>query len=102
MKKRIILTTLAIIVALGIGSSGWVFNLLKDRETAADREFSVLKQSFDQQYGTEGITITQLVAPKKVYAASWTSPDKASHVSWNIGGVWVTVWNGKIPEATTP
>jgi hypothetical protein len=100
--RRKIIWGIAIIVLLALVSSGWVFNILRDRETAADRELATLQESFGKQYGTDGITITQLVSPDKVYAASWTSKDGTTHVSWNIGGIWVTVFNGKAPESATP
>ena len=101
MKKKII-WGIAIVILIGAASSGWIFNVLKDRETALDRELATLQESFGKQYGTDGITITQLVSPDKVYAASWTSKDGVTHVSWNIGGIWVTVFNGRAPESVIP
>jgi hypothetical protein len=63
---------------------------------------AVLQTTFVQQYGGQA-TIKQLVSPDKVYAAVWIGEDGLSHVSWNIGGLWVTVWNSeKSTSAPTP
>ena len=99
MKKKII-WGFVITVLVVIASSGWVFTILRDRETAADKELATLQTSFVKQYGSEAI-VTQIVSPDKVYAASWTSKDGTTHVSWNIGGIWVTVFNSP-PTTTTP
>lgn len=99
MKRK--LMTIGLITLLVVATcSGWVFNVVKSRSNARANEFAALQSTFNQQYGTDGVTIKQLVSPKKVYVAVWTSKDGASHVSWNIGGLWVTVFSSEIP--TTP
>lgn len=99
MKKRI-LWSIAIVVLLVVSSSGWIFYTVQNRSDAREKELTTLASSFNQQYGTDGITIKQMVSPDKVYVAVWTSKDGTTHVSWSIGGIWVTVWNGEI--STTP
>jgi hypothetical protein len=87
-------------VALLVAGSGWVYNICRDndKETKSS-ELAALQVSFVQQYGGEA-KIEQLVSPSKVYASLWTDKEGISHVSWNIGGLWVTVWTS--PENTTP
>jgi hypothetical protein len=99
VKKRII-TIVAVILVIAIAGSGWGYYFAKSRQSAKDLELTNLQSSFSQWYGTDGITVTQIVSPSKVYAASWTSKDGATHVSWSIGGVWVTVINGQPPAPT--
>lgn len=99
MKKRI-LWSITILALVAAASSGWIFNTVQDRSEARDRELATLQSAFAKQYGTDGITITQLVSPDKVYVAVWTDKDGTTHVSWNIGGLWVTVFSGDIPTTT--
>lgn len=96
MKKRIMWVILVIIL-LAVASSGWIINTVRSRDNAKDKELATLTSAFNQQYGTDGITIKQIVSPEKVYVAVWTNKDGATQVSWNIGGLWVTVYSGEIP-----
>ena len=100
MKKKI-LTVAVVILVVALTGSGWGYTLVKDKNNEKVQELTQLNSSFAQQYGA-GATITQMVSPKKVYAASWTGKDGITHISWNIGGLWVTVWNGDTPVPVTP
>jgi hypothetical protein len=101
MKHKIIWGVL-IVILLIVACSGWIFNFTKERADAKNKELVTLQSSFTKQYGTDGITINQIVSPGKVYAASWTSKDGIMHVSWSIGGIWVTVYNSSTPTTITP
>lgn len=92
-KNKILQIVVAVIVSIVLISSGWVYNLVsKNNELVKGNEMASLQTTFTQQYGSSAV-IKQLVAPSKVYAALWTDGENISHVSWNIGGLWVTVWN---------
>lgn len=99
MNKKLLMI-LAIVIIVAGATSGWVFNFIKSQKYARDKELTAVQSSFDRQYGIDGITIMQMVSPKKVYAVSWKSKDGLSHVSWNIGGIWVMVYTA--PESTAP
>ena len=99
MKKRIV-WIITIVLLLVLTSSGWVYVAVESRNNAKTRELSELQTAFAQQYGNEAV-MKQLVSVEKVYAAYWTRPDGTPYVSWNVGGVWVTVHIGKTPEAVT-
>jgi len=92
--------TLLILILVATAVSGWTITFIKNREATKDKELVALQSSFAKQYGTDGITVTQLVSPDKVYAAVWTDKDGLSHVSWNIGGIWVTVYSGDTEDTT--
>jgi hypothetical protein len=96
MKRKLIwygsITVLVVLVL-----SGWIFYFIQHQNEVKAEELTLLQTSFNTQYGTDGIKILQFAAPDKVYAASWTSKDGATHISWNIGGIWVTVYNSTIP-----
>ena len=89
MKKRIILIVVVFILLIAAISSGWVYNIIRSNKA---NELMTLENSFRQQYGQDAV-ITDLVSPEKVYAAAWTSSDGHNNISWNIGGVWVTVYS---------
>lgn len=91
MKKKVILITIAVIVLFAAISSGWVYNVI---HTSRVNELTLLYDTFRQQYGTEAV-INELVAPKKVYAVSW-SADGYNNISWNIGGIWVLVYSTSV------
>lgn len=91
--------TISIILAVIVvaGGSFLGYNYVKGNNDAkTNNEMAVLQTTFVQQYGSKAI-IKQLVSPTKVYAALWTGEDGISHVSWNIGGLWVSVWNSPSP-----
>ena len=91
-KKLTILLTAVFIVA---ASSGWAFNFWKARQNTAvvsNQELSILQNAFVQQYGDKAV-IKQVVSPNRVFAALWTDENNVTHVSWNIGGIWTTVYN---------
>ena len=95
---------ICIILILGVASSGWLYYYLKTRNDKDLAESIALNNSFVQQYGQDA-KVLQLVIPDKVYAVSWEDGDKTTHVSWNIGGLWVEVWNNKkniITSNSTP
>ena len=96
-KKVLAVVTVVFMVALA--GSGWFYNFAKDRQSAKDLELAQLNSSFVLQYGVEA-TVKQLTSQSKVYTAIWTDKDSITHVSWNIGGIWVTVYNGPTPTAT--
>jgi len=96
-KKQLICMSIAGVFALVAISSGWIYAAIESRSDAKEKELATLTSSFSQQYGTDGITITQMVSPDKVYVAVWTDKDGTTHVSWNMAGIWVTVWNGETP-----
>ena len=96
--KKIVWIIVGIVVAIALVSSGWVYNVIRTHR--AD-ELSNLRSTFIQQYGTEA-TINMLVSPKKVYAVSWTSADGYNNISWNIGGIWLTVYSIPPTADTTP
>jgi hypothetical protein len=99
MKKRILWVVVSLIL-VAVASSGWVFNTIQTRNNVREKELETLMSAFNLQYGTDGITIKQLVSPKNVYVAAWTSKDGIAHVSWNIGGIWVTVYSAPINSTT--
>ncbi len=95
--KRTLGIVAAVIIFLAIGSSGWVYNIVnKNNQLLRTNEMSALQVTFVQQYGSQAV-IKQLVSPDKVYAALWSDGDGISHVSWNIGGLWVTVYSATPP-----
>ena len=79
-----------IVVIMSVGYLSYTIG--KNRQTAENSEMLNLQTTFVQQYGSEAV-INQMVSPDKVYAALWTDSEGVAHVSWNIGGLWVTVWN---------
>ncbi len=91
-KKRI-LVVLGIVILMAVTASGWTYNVVKSRSDAKATEAAILQQTFLQQYGDTAV-IKQLVSPDRVYAALWTDGDGIQHVSWNIGGLWLTVYSG--------
>ena len=101
--KKTLWIVVAVIIMIALTSSGWVFNVVnQNNQLLQSNEMATLQTTFVQQYGGEA-TITQLVSPDKVYAALWTDGAGASHISWNIGGLWVTVWDSQNPpETPTP
>lgn len=109
MIKKIVCIVLGVIVLVALAGSGWIYNILADNAQLARNEETVaLQVTFLQQYGNQA-KIEQLVSPDKVYSVFWSDGEGYTHVSWNIGGLWVTVWDsGKPasapsePPATTP
>ncbi len=91
MKKKLWIIAL-VVVALVIGGSGWAFNVVQDNRKDKAAEALVLQQTFIQQYG-EQAKIEQLVSPSRVFAAMWEDAAGVYHISWNVGGLWVTVWS---------
>jgi len=88
--KTVVVILAIIIVA---GGSFWGYTKVKGNNDAkTNNELATLQATFVQQYGNQAI-IKQLVSPDKVYAALWSDSDNISHVSWNIGGLWVTVFS---------
>lgn len=98
MKKKI-LTVVAVTLVVALAGSGWFYNFAMDRKSAKDLELAQLNSSFIQQYSKDA-TVKQLTSQSKVYTAVWTDKDGTTHVSWNIGGLWVTVYSGTVPETT--
>ncbi len=91
--KKVLWIVILVIIGIAFVSSGWVYNILsRNSQLVRGNEMAALQTTFVQQYGN-GATIKQLVSPEKVYAALWTDANSVSHVSWNIGGLWVTVYN---------
>ena len=99
-KKEMVAVIAGGIIALALCVSGWVYTAIEAHNNAKDKELATLTSAFSQQYGTDGITIKQIVSPEKVYVAVWTNKDGTTNVSWNIGGLWVTVYSGMTPEIT--
>jgi hypothetical protein len=100
MKRKVFWIAVAVVIVMVLTSSGWVFNILsRNSELIKSNEMATLQTTFIQQYGSQAV-IKQLVSPNKVYAALWTDGDGLSHVSWNIGGLWVTVFSSS--NATSP
>lgn len=96
--RKLIWIPLVVIAAICLASSGFIYNALRENSQSANsNELANLQVTFLQQYGSDA-TIKQLVCPDKVYAAAWTSSDGATHISWNIGGLWVTVYSSEIPS----
>ncbi len=89
--------TFSLVILLVSFYGGTYYNRQK---TAKDTEQTILQQTFIQQYGSDA-TIKQIVSPTKVYAAAWTSKDGTAHISWNIGGLWVTDYDGTAPSSAT-
>jgi len=100
MRNKALIIGLVVLLVVG-GSSGWVYNFIQKNNNAKAIELAVLQQTFLQQYGDKAV-IKQMVSPEKVYAVAWTDGDGLSHVSWNIGGLWVTVFSGSVPTTTAP
>ncbi len=96
MKKKRLCIILGVVILLALVSSGWIYTIVKNNDQAKNRELSALQATFVQQYGGKAV-IKQMVSPDKVYAAIWVSEDGVTHVSWNIGGLWVTVFNSESP-----
>ncbi len=92
--KRILWTIVLGIAVVLVTGSGWGYVMIKDRENARNTEMAILLQTFVQQYGDKAV-IKQLVSPTNVYAAAWVDSDNVTRVSWNIGGLWVTVYNSR-------
>ena len=103
--KKILWIVVGVIILIVFTSSGWVYNIVnKNNQLLKSSEMANLQTTFVQQYGGEA-AIKQLVSPDKVYAALWSDADGISHVSWNIGGLWVTVYSSSEPAVvpeTTP
>lgn len=98
MKKKLLIL-LGVIATVIIAGSGWAYSFIKSRQNINDLELAELSSSFTQQYGAD-TTIKQLISQDKVYAALWIDKDNVTHVSWNIGSLWVTVYNSQ--TTTTP
>ncbi len=89
-----------VLVLIALASSGWIYNIMhQNSQLLRGNEMATLQTTFVQQYGSQA-TIQQLVSPDKVYAALWTDGEGISHVSWNIGGLWVTVYSSR--DTTAP
>jgi hypothetical protein len=101
-KKQWIITSIVGVFVFALISSGWIYSAVKLRDDAKVKELETLQSTFNQQYGTDGITVTQMISPDKVYVAVWTSKDGTTNVSWNIGGLWVTVFSSLLPENASP
>ncbi len=101
MKRKTLWITLAVIILIALAGSGWVYNAVRSNNLTRNNEMAVLQTTFVQQYGGQA-TIKQLVSPDKVYAAVWIGEDGITHVSWNIGGLWVTVWSSPAPTTPAP
>ncbi len=85
--------TIILAIIIVAGGSFYGYTTVKGNNDAKlNNELGTLQTTFVQQYGNQAV-IKQLVAPTKVYAALWVGSDNISHVSWNLGGLWVTVWN---------
>lgn len=98
--KKTWLIVVGVVILIILIGSGWVYNIVKENgKLASNNELATLQTTFVQQYGNQA-TIKQLVSPDKVYAALWSDGDGISHVSWNIGGLWVSVWSGSPPNTT--
>ncbi len=93
MKKKVISIVAIIVVIIAAISSGWIYNIVRTNKA---NELTTLLDTFRQQYGTEAV-IKDLVSPKKVYAVSW-SDNGYNNISWNIGGIWVTVFSTPVIE----
>lgn len=98
--KRKVITAVVIILAVMLAGSGWFYNFARSRKSAEDLEMAQLNSSFIQQYSKDA-TVKQLTSQSKVYVAIWTDKDNVIHVSWNVGGLWVTVYVGT-PTASVP
>jgi hypothetical protein len=84
---------LVLVVVLVLACSGWVYYIIQSRIDSANNELNAVQSAFVQQYGEDAV-VKKLVSPNKVYAAVWTGgSDNITHVSWNIGGLWVTVYS---------
>jgi len=100
--KKVIGIVAGVIVLVGLISSGWVYGIVsKNAQLVKGNEMASLQTTFVQQYGS-GATIKQLVSPDKVYAALWSDAEGNSHVSWNVGGLWVTVWSTPVTTPAAP
>ncbi len=98
--KKILGIIVAVIVLVGLVSSGWVYNIINtNSQLVRGNEMATLQTTFVQQYGS-GAVIKQLVSPDKVYAALWVGDDGISHISWNIGGMWAVVWSSSSGNTT--
>ncbi len=104
MKSWIIKTIGIAVMAILIVSagSGWIYSYVKSTQNTKSLELSQLNASFAQQYGSDGIIVKQLVQSNKVYSAVWSGKDGMAHVSWNVGGLWVTVYSYQPPATPTP
>ncbi len=92
--KKVLGIVGTVLVLVALVSSGWIYNIIsRNNELVRGNEMATLQTTFVQQYGS-GAIIKQLVSPDKVYAALWTDGDGIQHVSWNIGGLWLTVYSG--------
>ncbi len=98
MKKKRLCIILGVVILLALVSSGWIYTIVKNNDQTKNREMATLQATFVQQYGGKAV-IKQLVSPDKVYAAIWVSEDGLTHVSWNIGGLWVTVYTSQTPSS---
>ncbi len=99
-RKKVLGVVMGVVVILALSSSGWIYNIVsRNSELVRGNEMATLQTTFVQQYGS-GAVIQQLVSPEKVYAALWTDGEGLSHVSWNIGGLWATIWSAPNPVPT--
>ncbi len=103
MKRKILWIVIGVILIIASASSGWVYNIItKNDQLMKSNEMATLQTTFVQQYGNQAV-IKQLVSPEKVYAALWSDADGTSYVSWNLGGMWVTVYSSpKSTETPSP
>ncbi len=99
-KKRILQVIVWVIVIIALTSSGWVYNIIKDKNEVDDNKLAELQSTFIQQYG-ESAVMGKIVSPDRVYAAMWSDGEGVTYVSWNIGGLWVTVYSSQ-EQVTTP
>jgi hypothetical protein len=94
MKHPKIMFAIAVVLMLACTASGWIYSALNSRQQISNSLLHELNQSFIQSYGTN-ITINKLVSPDRVFAALCEDESGNTFVSWNIGGLWVTVWDGE-------
>ena len=84
---------------IALGASSWGFVSIRNRNVTNEAIMQSLDSSFAQQYGTTGITVKQFMASSKVYVVVWQDA-KNTNVSWNIGGLWVTVYAQPMTSST--
>ncbi len=91
--RKVLLITMGVVALIALVGSGWVYNVIAQNSLIQNNnEIIALQTSFIQQYGSQA-AIKQLVSPSKVYAALWADADGVTHISWNIGGLWLTVYS---------
>jgi len=99
---RRLFTLVGIILAvLILSGSGWGYMSWKTNRDNNKTLMATLDAQFQQQYGTTNVTIKQFMRAKITYVAVWTD-GKNTNVSWNVGGLWVTVYSQSIASTTPP